>query len=227
MTAHDATEATPQPTASGLYKAVPPQVDLPAMERDILDLWDANGTFAATLEKTADGEPWTFYEGPPTANGMPGTHHIEARVFKDVFPRFRTMQGYRVDRKAGWDCHGLPVELAVEKELGFNGKPDIEAYGIAAFNARCRASVSKHVDAFVELTHRMGYWVNLDDAYWTMKPEYVESEWWALKQIYDKGLLSEDYRVALLPALRLTCRTTSWRRATRTSSTRRCTSASR
>ena len=96
---------------------------------------------------TASGRRWTFYEGPPTANGMPGTHHIEARVFKDVFPRFRTMQGYHVDRKAGWDCHGLPVELAVEKELGFSGKPDIEAYGIAEFNARCRESVLRHVDA--------------------------------------------------------------------------------
>ncbi|NLI86250.1 MAG: isoleucine--tRNA ligase [Propionibacterium sp.] len=198
MTAHDATSTTPQPTASGarLYNAVPPQVDLPAMERQILDLWDAQGTFEASLAQTAGGRPWTFYEGPPTANGMPGTHHIEARVFKDVFPRFRTMQGYRVDRKAGWDCHGLPVELAVEKELGFNGKPDIEKFGVEPFNERCRASVSRHVDAFEELTRRMGYWVNLDEAYWTMKPSYVESEWWALKQIYDKGLLVEDYRVA-------------------------------
>ena len=127
---------------------------------------------------------------------MPGTHHIEARVFKDVFPRFKTMQGYRVDRKAGWDCHGLPVELAVEKELGFNGKPDIEAYGVEAFNARCRESVTRHVDEFTELTERMGYWVNLDKAYWTMDPAFVESVWWALKQIHSKGLLVEDYRVA-------------------------------
>ena len=198
MTAHDATHAQPQPAASGtrLYNAVPPQVDLPAMEHAILDFWDAHGTFEASLERTSQGRPWTFYEGPPTANGMPGTHHIEARVFKDVFPRFRTMQGYRVDRKAGWDCHGLPVELAVEKELGFNGKPDIERYGIAAFNEKCRESVGRHVDAFEELTRRMGYWVNLDEAYWTMKPEYVEAEWWALKQIFDRGLLAEDYRVA-------------------------------
>ena len=188
MTAADATPAT--------YNAVSPQIDLPAMEREILALWDANDTFTKSLERTQAGEPWTFYEGPPTANGMPGTHHIEARVFKDVFPRFRTMQGYRVDRKAGWDCHGLPVELAVEKELGFNGKPDIEAYGVERFNERCRESVGRHVDAFVELTHRMGYWVNLDDAYWTMNPDYVESEWWALKQIYDKGLLGESHRVA-------------------------------
>ncbi|MCA0297174.1 MAG: isoleucine--tRNA ligase [Actinobacteria bacterium] len=171
-------------------------LDLPAMEHEILGFWAANNTFAASLERTADGTPWTFYEGPPTANGMPGTHHIEARVFKDVFPRFKTMQGFRVDRKAGWDCHGLPVELAVEKELGFNGKPDIEAYGVEAFNARCRESVSRHVGAFTELTTRMGYWVNLDEAYWTMDPSFVESVWWALKQIHSKGLLVEDYRVA-------------------------------
>lgn len=186
------TEAAP----TGKYRPVPTNIDLPAMEREILDFWDANDTFAASLERTAQGEPWTFYEGPPTANGMPGTHHIEARVFKDVFPRFKTMQGFRVDRKAGWDCHGLPVELAVEKELGFNGKPDIEAYGVEPFNAKCRESVSRHVGEFSELTRRMGYWVNLDQAYWTMNPEFVESVWWALKQIYSKGLLVEDYRVA-------------------------------
>ncbi len=184
------------PDVRRTYRAVPPMLDLPAMEHEILDFWTANDTFSASLRRTEGGRPWTFYEGPPTANGMPGTHHIEARVFKDVFPRFKTMQGFHVDRKAGWDCHGLPVELAVEKELGFNGKPDIEAYGVEAFNAKCRESVSRHVDAFTELTHRMGYWVNLDDAYWTMDPSFVESVWWALKQIHSKGLLVEDYRVA-------------------------------
>ncbi len=178
------------------YRAVPPQIDLPAMEREILAYWAEQGTFHKSLDRTADATPWTFYEGPPTANGMPGTHHIEARVFKDVCPRFKTMQGHFVERKAGWDCHGLPVELAVEKELGFNGKPDIEAYGVGPFNDRCRESVGRHVDAFVELTERMGYWVDFDTAYWTMSPDYVESCWWALKQIHGKGLLVEDYRVA-------------------------------
>jgi len=178
------------------YRSVPPQVDLPALDREVLALWAEQGTFDKSLAQTADGEPWTFYEGPPTANGNPGTHHVEARVFKDVFPRFRTMQGRRVDRKAGWDCHGLPVELAVEKELGFTGKGDIEAYGIEPFNAKCRDSVQRHVDAFAQMTTRMGYWVNLDQAYWTMSPDYVQSVWWALKQIFDKGLLVEDYRVA-------------------------------
>ena len=180
----------------GAYHAVPAQIDLPAMEHDVLDFWAANDVFAQSEQRTAGGQRWTFYEGPPTANGMPGTHHIEARVFKDIFPRFRTMQGYYVERKAGWDCHGLPVELAVEKELGINGKPEIEKYGIEAFNARCRESVTRNVDAFGELTDRMGYWVNLEQAYRTMDASYVQSVWWSLKQIHDKGMLSQDQRVA-------------------------------
>lgn len=180
----------------GVYRPVPPQVDLAEVDQEILDFWREKAIFAQSLEKTESGPRWTFYEGPPTANGMPGTHHIEARSFKDVFPRFKTMQGFGVDRKAGWDCHGLPVELAVEKELGFSGKQDIKAYGVEPFNEKCRESVSRHVDAWTELTERMGYWVNLDEAYWTMSPQFVQSAWWALKQIHSKGLLVEDYRVA-------------------------------
>ncbi|MFE4645317.1 class I tRNA ligase family protein, partial [Streptomyces sp. NPDC056730] len=178
------------------YRQVPAQVDLPALEHAVLDFWRESKVFDKTLEQSEGRPEWVFYEGPPTANGMPGAHHIEARVFKDVFPRFRTMRGYHVARKAGWDCHGLPVELAVEKELGFTGKKDIEAYGIAEFNAKCRESVTRHTDAFAELTTRMGYWVDLDDAYRTMDPEYVESVWWSLKEIFNKGLLVQDYRVA-------------------------------
>ncbi|MGI5351873.1 isoleucine--tRNA ligase [Streptomyces sp. CA-250714] len=178
------------------YNQVPAQVDLPALERAVLDFWRESKVFARSLEMSEGRPEWVFYEGPPTANGMPGAHHIEARVFKDVFPRFRTMRGYHVARKAGWDCHGLPVELAVEKELGFNGKQDIENYGIAEFNAKCRESVTRHTDAFAELTTRMGYWVDLDDAYRTMNPEYIESVWWSLKQVFTKGLLVQDHRVA-------------------------------
>ncbi|MDH6216382.1 isoleucine--tRNA ligase [Streptomyces pseudovenezuelae] len=178
------------------YRQVPAQVDLPALEHAVLDFWREQKIFAKTLEQSEGRPEWVFYEGPPTANGMPGAHHIEARVFKDVFPRFRTMRGYHVARKAGWDCHGLPVELAVEKELGFTGKQDIETYGIAAFNDKCRESVTRHTDAFAELTTRMGYWTDLDDPYRTMDPEYIESVWWSLKQIFDKGLLVQDYRVA-------------------------------
>ncbi len=183
---------SPQPQ----YRQVPAQVDLPALEHAVLEFWQEQKVFARTLQQSEGRPEWVFYEGPPTANGMPGAHHIEARVFKDVFPRFRTMQGYHVGRKAGWDCHGLPVELAVEKELGFNGKQDIEAYGIAEFNDKCRESVTRHTDAFAELTTRMGYWTDLDDPYRTMDPDYIESVWWSLKEIFDKGLLVQDHRVA-------------------------------
>ncbi len=175
---------------------LPAQVDLPALERGVLERWDRDRVFERSLEQTAGGEPWVFYEGPPTANGKPGTHHVEARVFKDLFPRFKTMQGHSVPRRAGWDCHGLPVELAVEKELGFTGKGDIEAYGVAEFNAKCRESVLRHVDEFERLTVRMGYWVDTAAAYRTMDASYVESVWWSLKQIADRGLLVEDHRVA-------------------------------
>jgi isoleucyl-tRNA synthetase len=153
-------------------RQLPAQVDLPALERAVLERWERDDVFARSLERTAGGEPWVFYEGPPTANGKPGTHHVEARVFKDLFPRFKTMQGRSVPRRAGWDCHGLPVELAVEKELGFTGKGDIEAYGVAAFNQRCRESVLRHVDEFERMTRGMGYWVDMDPrptAPWTRR----------------------------------------------------------
>ena len=179
-----------------MYKAVPVQIDLPAMEHQILDLWDQESVFERSLAQ-AEGRPlWTFYEGPPTANGTPGAHHVEARVFKDIFPRYRTMKGYFVPRQAGWDCHGLPVELAVERELGFSGKQDIENYGIAEFNERCRESVLRHVDEFTHMSKRMAFWVDTDSAYWTMDRVYIQSVWWSLKEIFDAGLLVQDHRVA-------------------------------
>ena len=172
------------------------QIDLASMEMSILDFWSQNQIFEKSVANR-DGAPrWSFYEGPPTANGKPGTHHIEARVFKDLFPRFQTMKGKQVIRKAGWDCHGLPVEIAVEKELGFTGKADIEKFGVAAFNDKCRESVQRHVDEFTDMTKRMGFWVDFDEAYWTMSPEYIESVWWSLQQIHQKGLLVQDHRVA-------------------------------
>ncbi|MCU1604104.1 MAG: ileS [Modestobacter sp.] len=186
----------PVSSSAGPFRALPPQVDLPALEHEVLEQWEAGKVFARTLEGSAGKPQWVFYEGPPTANGRPGTHHIEARAFKDVFPRFKTMQGWHVPRRAGWDCHGLPVEIAVEQELGFAGKPDIERFGIAEFNARCRESVERHVDAFAELTDRMGYWVDMSTAYRTMDPSYIQSVWWSLKQVFEKGLLVEDHRVA-------------------------------
>ena len=178
------------------FRAIPAAVDLPAVEHSILKFWRDNSIFEKTVAAREGAPAWTFYEGPPTANGMPGTHHIEARVFKDLFPRFHTMKGKQVTRKAGWDCHGLPVEIAVEKELGFSGKGDIEKYGIAPFNDKCRESVQRHVSAFTDMTDRMGFWVDFDEAYWTMSPEYVESVWWSLKEIWKKGLLVQDHRVA-------------------------------
>ncbi len=195
--------ATPREMASGgpaprtepYFPDVPAAIDLPAMEQEVLRRWQDGKVFERSLEQTAAGEEWTFYEGPPTANGMPGVHHVEARVFKDVFPRFKTMQGCHVPRQAGWDCHGLPVEVAVERELGLSGKKEIEEYGIAAFNQRCRESVLLHVDAFEELTTRLGYWVDMPNAYRTMDSSYVESVWWSLKVIYGKGLLVRDYRI--------------------------------
>jgi isoleucyl-tRNA synthetase len=173
-----------------------PQIDLPAVEHQILNFWETQDIFKKSVAAREGSANWTFFEGPPTANGMPGTHHIEARVFKDLFPRYQTMKGQQVIRKAGWDCHGLPVEIAVEKELGFSGKGDIEKYGIAAFNEKCRESVQRHVSAFTGMTRRMGFWVDFDEAYWTMSSEYVESVWWSLQQIWNRGLLVQDHRVA-------------------------------
>ena len=192
--AHEA-DSPAQSVAAG-FTTLAPAIDLPATEHSILAFWDEANIFAKTLAARADAPRWTFFEGPPTANGSPGTHHIEARVFKDLFPRYQTMKGKLVTRKAGWDCHGLPVEIAVEKELGFSGKGDIEKYGIAAFNAKCRESVQRHVDEFTSMTRRMGFWVDFDEAYWTMSPQYVESVWWSLQQIWNKGLLVQDHRVA-------------------------------
>ena len=158
------------------FSALPASADLPSLEHEVLRRWRDGKIFERSVDQTAGGPEWVFYEGPPTANGMPGVHHIEARVLKDAFPRFKTMQGFHVPRRAGWDCHGLPVEVAVEKELGLTSKRDIEAYGITAFNARCRESVLRHVDAFAEFTQRMGYWVDLSRAYRTMDPGYSRIE---------------------------------------------------
>jgi isoleucyl-tRNA synthetase len=166
------------------------------MDHEVLTMWRDRDIFARSLAQSEGGPEWGFYEGPPTANGRPGTHHVEARVFKDLFPRYKTMKGFHVRRQAGWDCHGLPVEIAVEKELGLSGKQDIEKIGIEVFNAKCRESVQRYVGEFEEMTERVGYWVDLSHPYRTMSPEYVDSVWWALKAIYDKGLLVQDHRVA-------------------------------
>jgi isoleucyl-tRNA synthetase len=183
-------------TVGARWPEVPARPDLPALEHEVLERWKRDDVFRRSVDRRSDGPVWTFYEGPPTANGRPGVHHVESRVFKDVFPRYRTMKGSSVRRKGGWDCHGLPVELEVERELGLDSKADIEAYGIEEFNARCRESVLRYVGAFEELTERIGFWIDTEDAYRTMDADYVESLWWALGELWDRDLLFEDFRVA-------------------------------
>lgn len=177
------------------FRDVPPQVDLPQMELGILKFWQEAQVFEKTLEQTAKGPRYVFYEGPPTANGRPGVHHVIARVFKDIFPRYKTMRGYFVSRKGGWDTHGLPVELEIERKLGFSGKKAIEDYGIVAFNRKCRESVFEYVEEWERMTERIGYWVDVPNAYLTLTNDYVESLWWILKQFWDRGLIYQGYKV--------------------------------
>jgi isoleucyl-tRNA synthetase len=177
------------------FEPVDPKVNFPELEQRILVFWDDADVFDRSMGHRADGPRWVFYEGPPTANAQPGLHHVEPRTFKDVFPRYKTMTGHFVQRKGGWDCHGLPVEIEVEKEIGTSGKRDIEAFGVAAFNQRCRESVQRYVGEFERLTKRIGFWIDTDQAYWTMHTPYIESVWWSLKQLHARGLLVQDYKV--------------------------------
>jgi isoleucyl-tRNA synthetase len=177
------------------YTPVASSQSFPDLEQTVLERWRERDVFHESMRRREGSPRFVFYEGPPTANGPPGTHHVLARVFKDVFPRYKTMRGHLVTRKGGWDCHGLPVELEVEKELGFTSKADIERYGVAEFNAKCRESVLRYVDEFGRLTERIGFWIDTDDAYFTLANEYVESVWWSLKQVWEKGLLVEGYKV--------------------------------
>jgi isoleucyl-tRNA synthetase len=178
-----------------LFREVRSQVDMPELEGKILERWTANDVFARSLASREGAEEYVIYEGPPTANGRPGVHHVLARVFKDIYPRFQTMRGRFVRRRGGWDCHGLPVELEIEKELGLSSKREIEAYGIEKFNTRCRESVLRYVSDWERLTERIAYWTDLSDAYRTMDNDYIESVWWSLKKIFDQGLLYEDFKV--------------------------------
>ncbi len=177
------------------YPAVDPRQSFPDLEEQVLERWRERDIFRESTRRREGAEPYVFYEGPPTANGRPGAHHVLARVFKDIFPRFQTMTGHQVLRKGGWDCHGLAVEIAVERKLGFNSKDDIERYGVAAFNAECRASVTEFLSVWKALTERIGFWVDIEDAYQTMDATYVESVWWALAQLWEKDLLYEGHKV--------------------------------
>jgi len=177
------------------FQPVDPKQSFPELELEVLERWRGSDVFARSLANREGAETWSFYEGPPTANGRPGSHHVLARVFKDIYPRYKTMCGYRVPRKAGWDCHGLPVELEVERELGITTKEEIEDFGIAEFNQRCRESVFRYVEDWNKLTERIGFWIDLDDAYVTLDNDYIESVWWALRRIWDDGRLYESDKV--------------------------------
>ncbi len=177
------------------FGPVPAQLDLVALEQATLRRWRDSDLVARVARHRAGGPRWVFYEGPPTANARPGLHHVWPRAFKDLWMRFATLRGYDVPRKGGWDCHGLPVEIEVEKELGLASKADVEAYGLEEFNARCRESVSRYVGDFVELTERSGVWIDTADAYWTLSNDYIASVWWLVRQLHDRGLLYEGHRV--------------------------------
>ena len=171
------------------------QFDRSQIEKDIIAWWDEHRVFEKSITQREGRPTFSFYEGPPTANGRPGIHHVMARAIKDIFCRYKTMKGFRVDRKAGWDTHGLPVEIEVEKELGLEGRHQVEEYGIERYNARCRESVLEYTELWDELTKRMGYWVDLSDPYITFETRYIESVWWLLKQIYEQGLLYKGHKI--------------------------------
>lgn len=177
------------------FPDLPGGYPFPALELEVLEEWKANRIFEQSLKRPAPEGEFVFYDGPPTANNVPHVGHVVTRVVKDLIPRFRTMRGYRVPRKAGWDTHGLPVEIEVEKRLGFSGKQQIEAYGIAEFNKACLESVYTYERQWRAMTERVGYWLDLDDAYWTYKNEYIESVWWALGKLWDDDLLTEGYKI--------------------------------
>jgi isoleucyl-tRNA synthetase len=180
-----------------VFEKVDQKVSFPELEKQIMALWKKEGTFQKSLELRAGKPRFVFYEGPPTANGRPATHHILARAFKDLFPRYKTMKGFFVERKAGWDTHGLPVEIEIEKKLNISGKFEIEnEIGIERFNELCRASVHEYVSDWVTFSERMGFWLDYENAYWTLTPDYIQSVWWALSEMWKQGLVYKGFRVA-------------------------------
>ncbi len=178
-----------------MFQPVSSKVNFPQLEEKILKLWKEKNVFKRSVAARQGAPRFMLYEGPPTANGSPGIHHVLSRVFKDVIPRYKAMKGYYAPRIAGWDTHGLPVELEVEKELGFSSKTDIEAYGIAEFNARCRKSVFRYLKEWESITERIAFWIDMEHPYITMDNSYIESGWWVIKQLWDKGLVYQGYKV--------------------------------
>ncbi len=178
-----------------MFKQYNEKINFPKIDEKIIKFWKENKIFEASIATRENSETFTFYEGPPTANGKPGIHHVVARTLKDLVCRYKTLQGYKVNRKGGWDTHGLPVEIEVEKALGIKSKSEIPDFGVANYNKACRDSVFKYLDIWEKMTQRMGYWIDLDDAYITCNNEYIESVWWALKTLFDKGLIYKDYKI--------------------------------
>jgi isoleucyl-tRNA synthetase len=178
-----------------MYKQNLDKINYPEIEEEILHFWEKNKIFEKSISSRSESKSFTFYEGPPTANGLPGIHHVMSRTLKDLICRYKTLQGFRVERKAGWDTHGLPVEIEVEKKIGIQNKSEIADYGIDKFNKACRDSVFVYKDKWEKMTRRMGYWIDLNSAYITLTNEYIESVWWALKTLFDKGLIFKDYKI--------------------------------
>ncbi|MDZ4159766.1 MAG: class I tRNA ligase family protein, partial [Anaerolineaceae bacterium] len=178
-----------------MFKPVSPKLNVNLMEEGVLHFWKQHDIFHQSMISREGGPDYVFYEGPPTANGKPGVHHVLSRAFKDIFPRYKTMCGYHVIRRGGWDTHGLPVEIEVEKQLGFNNKQQIESFGIAKFNELCRESAFTYIKDWERLTERIGFWVDFETAYITYKNEYIESIWWILKNFWEKGLLYQGFKV--------------------------------
>ena len=177
-----------------MFEPVDSRQSFPKLEEEVLEFWKRHDTFKKSVEARPEEKTYVFYEGPPTANARPGVHHVLTRAFKDLFPRYKTMRGYRVPRKGGWDTHGLPVELEVERELGLKSKPEIEEFGVEEFNRRCRESVFRYVQEWAKLTERIAFWIDMDDPYVTYENEYIESVWWVIKSLWDKGLIYQDRR---------------------------------
>ena len=178
-----------------MFQKVNTRVDFLQLEKDVLCFWKEQDIFNKSIEMRDGGPHYTFYEGPPTANGSPGVHHVLARLYKDAICRYKTMKGYHVPRKAGWDTHGLPVELEVESSLHLTSKAQIEEYGVARFNNHCRQSAFKYIKEWEAMTERLGCWLNMEHPYITLDNSYIESCWWVIKKLWDKDLIYQGYKV--------------------------------
>ncbi|MFN2423077.1 MAG: class I tRNA ligase family protein, partial [Cryomorphaceae bacterium] len=168
-------------------------LNMPEVAEEILERWNADNTFQKSVDSRPESNPFVFYEGPPSANGKPGIHHVMARTIKDIFCRYKTAKGYRVERRAGWDTHGLPIELGVEKELGITKEDIGKKISVEEYNDACRKAVMRYTDVWNDLTVKMGYWVDMEKPYVTYTNKYMESVWWLLRQLYDKNMLYKGY----------------------------------